>query len=61
MRRTAVITARPSSFERMEEVLSSSDFDAIAYGINRDDTGDFRPGHKAAEEHRVLSPLLDAA
>jgi uncharacterized protein len=47
-------------FERMEEVLVSSDFDAIAYGINRDDTGDFRPGHKAAEEHRILSPLLDA-
>jgi uncharacterized protein len=47
-------------FERMEEVLISSDFDAIAYGINRDDTGDFRPGHKAAEEHRILSPLLDA-
>ena len=47
-------------FERMEEVLTSSDFDAIAYGINRDDTGDFRPGHKAAEEHRILSPLLDA-
>ena len=47
-------------FERMEEVLTSSNFDAIAYGINRDDTGDFRPGHKAAEEHRILSPLLDA-
>ena len=47
-------------FERMEEVLASSNFDAIAYGINRDDTGDFRPGHKAAEEHRILSPLLEA-
>ncbi|MEE3328692.1 MAG: ATP-dependent sacrificial sulfur transferase LarE [Myxococcota bacterium] len=47
-------------FERMEELLDGSNFQAIAYGINRDDTGDFRPGHKAAEEHRILSPLLDA-
>ena len=47
-------------FERMEELLDGSNFDAIAYGINRDDQGDFRPGHKAAEEHRILSPLLDA-
>lgn len=47
-------------FERMEELLEGWNFDAIAYGINRDDQGDFRPGHKAAEEHRILSPLLEA-
>ena len=35
-------------------------FAAIAYGINADDTSDFRPGHRAAKEHRVLAPLLDA-
>ncbi len=35
-------------------------FAAVAYGINADDTGDFRPGHRAAGEHAVLSPLLDA-
>jgi uncharacterized protein len=34
---------------------------AIAYGINADDTRDFRPGHRAAHEHHVLAPLLDAA
>jgi uncharacterized protein len=33
---------------------------AIAYGINADDTRDFRPGHRAAHEHHVLAPLLDA-
>src|SRR5579863_1465635 len=33
---------------------------AIAYGVNADDTSDFRPGHRAAAEHRVLAPLLDA-
>jgi uncharacterized protein len=35
-------------------------FAAVAYGINADDAGDFRPGHRAAGEHAVLSPLLDA-
>ena len=35
-------------------------FDAVAYGVNTDDTGDFRPGHRAAKESGVLSPLLDA-
>ncbi|MFP6638794.1 MAG: ATP-dependent sacrificial sulfur transferase LarE [Myxococcota bacterium] len=47
-------------FERMEGLLEDSGFDALAYGINTDDRGDFRPGHRAAQEHRVLSPLLDA-
>ncbi len=35
-------------------------FDAVAYGVNTDDTGDFRPGHRAADERGVLSPFLDA-
>ena len=36
-------------------------FDAVAYGVNTDDTSDFRPGHRAAGEQGVLSPFLDAA
>jgi len=47
-------------FERLDGVLDELGYDAIAYGINRDDQGDFRPGHRAAREHRVLAPLLDA-
>lgn len=35
-------------------------FEAVAYGINTDDKGDFRPGHRAAHEHAVLAPFLDA-
>lgn len=35
-------------------------FAAIAYGANKDDVGDFRPGMIAAREHAVLAPLLDA-
>jgi uncharacterized protein len=46
-------------FRRLEGLLEELDFDALAYGINTDDRGDFRPGHRAADEHRVLSPLLD--
>ncbi|MEM9881735.1 MAG: ATP-dependent sacrificial sulfur transferase LarE [Planctomycetota bacterium] len=33
---------------------------AIANGTNRDDLGDHRPGLRAADEARVVSPLLDA-
>lgn len=48
-------------FERLEGICGELAFDAIAYGINTDDTSDFRPGHRAASEHSVLSPFLDAA
>ncbi len=47
-------------FEVLEKLRDELGFASVAYGINRDDTGDFRPGHRAAEERRVLSPLLDA-
>jgi uncharacterized protein len=35
-------------------------FSAIAYGMNADDTRDFRPGQRAAEQHAVLAPLAEA-
>jgi uncharacterized protein len=41
-------------------LASARGFAAVAYGVNADDTSDFRPGHRAAAEHRVLAPLLDA-
>lgn len=47
-------------FTEMERLLARRGFAAVAYGINADDTRDFRPGHRAAREHRVLAPLLDA-
>jgi uncharacterized protein len=46
-------------FDRLEALRAERGIAAVAYGINRDDTADFRPGHRAAQEHRVLSPLLD--
>ncbi len=47
-------------FTTMEEFRSRRDFDAIAYGVNLDDQGDFRPGQQAAEQHHVAAPLRQA-
>jgi len=47
-------------FTLMEELRVARSFDAIAYGVNRDDQSDFRPGQKAAAAHHVVAPLLDA-
>lgn len=47
-------------FQKMEGLARSRGISAIAYGINADDTRDFRPGHRAATEHEILAPLLDA-
>lgn len=33
---------------------------AVAYGLNLDDGKDFRPGQKAAQEHKVVAPLAEA-
>lgn len=46
-------------FEVLGALCDELGFDAVAYGVNTDDLGDFRPGHKAAGEHDVLSPLLE--
>lgn len=48
-------------FTVLEAVRRQLGFDAVAYGVNTDDTGDFRPGHRAAAERGVLSPFLDVA
>ena len=48
-------------FTVLEQYCRAHSYDAIAYGINADDEGDFRPGQHAARQHRVLAPLLDAA
>jgi pyridinium-3,5-biscarboxylic acid mononucleotide sulfurtransferase len=47
-------------FSALDNLASSRGFAAVAYGVNADDTLDFRPGHRAATEHKVLAPLLDA-
>jgi pyridinium-3,5-biscarboxylic acid mononucleotide sulfurtransferase len=46
-------------FTVLDAIALERGFNATAYGVNADDTLDFRPGHRAAKEHRVLAPLLD--
>jgi uncharacterized protein len=47
-------------FAVMESLRAARGFDAIAYGVNLDDQGDFRPGQQAAKLHHVSAPLLNA-
>lgn len=47
-------------FTVLERYREMHGFDAIAYGVNADDEGDFRPGQQAARQHSVLAPLLEA-
>jgi uncharacterized protein len=47
-------------FSVMSEFAAAHDFQAIAYGINVDDKGDFRPGQAAAVQHNVAAPFLNA-
>src|SRR5207245_6441004 len=48
-------------FDVMEKVRRLRGFDSIAYGVNLDDQGDFRPGQQAARQHHVAAPLLEAS
>ena len=47
-------------FTVMETFRAKHGFDSIAYGVNVDDQGDFRPGQTAARQHHVAAPLLEA-
>ena len=44
----------------LEKLAGRLGFAHIAYGMNADDTRDFRPGQRAAEQHEVLAPLAEA-
>jgi len=47
-------------YGRLAVIASERGFDAVLDGCNLDDTGDFRPGRRAASEHGVRSPLVEA-
>jgi uncharacterized protein len=47
-------------FTGMEALGAQLGFQQIAYGMNADDTRDYRPGQRAAQQHEVLAPLADA-
>lgn len=47
-------------FLALEKLSGERGFAHIAYGLNADDTRDYRPGQRAAEQHEVLAPLAEA-
>ena len=47
-------------FTQMEAARLRLGFAHLAYGMNLDDRGEFRPGQKAAALHNALSPLVTA-
>jgi uncharacterized protein len=47
-------------FDHLEPVARRLDLHTIAYGMNRDDRGDWRPGRKAARQRGVRAPLDEA-
>ena len=51
---------KTETFDLAAEYASLEGYQAIVDGTNADDVGDHRPGRKAAREHGVRSPLMEA-
>jgi pyridinium-3,5-biscarboxylic acid mononucleotide sulfurtransferase len=47
-------------FTQMESERAARNFRHIAFGMNLDDRGDFRPGQQAAAQHHAVAPLVTA-
>lgn len=47
-------------FTVLEPIQKNRNIRAVAYGEIVDDASDFRPGRKAAVEHKILAPLREA-
>lgn len=47
-------------FDQLAPLARERDFSYVAYGANMDDQRDVRPGAKAAREHRIRAPLVEA-
>lgn len=47
-------------FTHLEPLAKEHQLEHIAYGVNTDDDGDFRPGQRAAREFQVRGPLKEA-
>ena len=47
-------------FTVMERFRDERGYTTVAYGVNVDDQGDWRPGQQAAKRHGVSAPLLEA-
>jgi uncharacterized protein len=47
-------------FTKLEPIAAREGMGTLVYGANLDDLGDHRPGMKAAREHGVRAPLIEA-
>src|SRR5712692_2859121 len=47
-------------FTRLAQICRERGIPNVVYGVNVDDTSDFRPGQRAAKEHSARAPLLEA-
>ena len=47
-------------YSRLKPIAREFDFKYVLNGTHQDDLGDWRPGLKAAAEHEVKSPLVEA-
>ena len=47
-------------FSRILQIARENGFDQVAEGSNMDDLGDYRPGMKALQELKIMSPLREA-
>jgi uncharacterized protein len=47
-------------FTRLQQAAHAEGMAVLVHGANADDTGDYRPGMRAAEEIAVRAPLLEA-
>jgi pyridinium-3,5-biscarboxylic acid mononucleotide sulfurtransferase len=47
-------------FSQLQPLAKQYNLRHIAYGVNKDDDGDFRPGQRAAREFGVRGPLKEA-
>ncbi|MER8158268.1 ATP-dependent sacrificial sulfur transferase LarE [Streptomyces sp. NPDC094472] len=47
-------------YDRLDELAARRGYAAVLSGANADDVGDWRPGLRAAAEHGVRHPLLEA-
>jgi pyridinium-3,5-biscarboxylic acid mononucleotide sulfurtransferase len=51
---------RSELFTKLHELAAARGIRWVAYGENLSDAGDYRPGARAAAEHRVRAPLKEA-
>jgi uncharacterized protein len=47
-------------FGKLQNIAKEYGHATLLDGLNAEDLGDYRPGRKAGEEHRVRSPLMEA-